>query len=119
MDQSAGVDLAHSQAIRPPEAIIPRRNGSESFSADSPPQYAADEDDDVSESGSAVLRLPSRQVTNDSTQVIPPDPDTGRVNNHGLEGLTTSSDGRYLFALVQGALQQEGGGKTQPHVPAP
>ncbi|KAI9720743.1 MAG: hypothetical protein M1828_005534 [Chrysothrix sp. TS-e1954] len=78
------------QAIRPPDAIIPRRNGSESFSADSPPEYATGESDDVT----------------------PADPDTGRVNNHGLEGLTKSPDGRYLYAMMQGALQQEGGQKS-------
>ncbi|KAL9086751.1 MAG: hypothetical protein Q9159_003970 [Coniocarpon cinnabarinum] len=85
------------QAIRPPDAIIPMRNGSESFSADSPPEYAPDDEDD---------------------DVVPDDPDTGRVNNHGLEGLTRSPDGRFLYALMQGALTQEGGDDddTERHV---
>lgn len=49
-------------AIRPPEAIIPKRNGSDSFSADSPRAYVDDgSGDDVS----------------------PADNPTGRNNNHG------------------------------------
>lgn len=36
------------QAIRPPDAVIPMRNGTESFSADSPPEYAPGESNDVS-----------------------------------------------------------------------
>lgn len=48
-------------AIRPPEAIIPKRNGSDSFSADSPPRYDDHDEDDVS----------------------PADNPTGRNNNHG------------------------------------
>lgn len=84
------------EAIRPPDATIPMRNGTESFSADSPPEYVPAESDDV----------------------VPADPDTGRVNNHGLEGLTKSADGKHIFALMQGALQQEGGAgsSTQRYV---
>lgn len=48
-------------AIRPPEAIVPKRNGSDSFSADSPPIWEDQDDDDVS----------------------PADGPTGRDNNHG------------------------------------
>lgn len=48
-------------AIRPNDAIVPMRNGETSFSADSPPVYADDESDDVD----------------------PADPDSGRDNNHG------------------------------------
>lgn len=73
------------QAIMPPEAYIPHRNGSVSFSADSPPIYNPDE------------------------VIIPADTVTGRDNNQGLEGLTVSSDGRTLYALMQSALDQEGG----------
>lgn len=52
-------------AIRPPEAIIPKRNGSDSFSADSPPLYVdGGSGDDVS----------------------PADNPTGRDNNHGEFG---------------------------------
>lgn len=49
-------------AIRPPEAIIPKRNGSDSFSADSPPLYEDDGSGD---------------------DVTPADNPTGRDNNHG------------------------------------
>ncbi|KAF8604345.1 hypothetical protein BDV93DRAFT_492130 [Ceratobasidium sp. AG-I] len=37
-------------------------------------------------------------------------PDFGRDANQGLEGLTVSSDGRTLFALLQSATIQDGGG---------
>lgn len=49
-------------AIRPPDAIIPKRNGSDSFSADSPRAYGDDGSGD---------------------DVIPADNPTGRNNNHG------------------------------------
>ncbi|KAJ5766929.1 uncharacterized protein N7511_004545 [Penicillium nucicola] len=77
------------QAIQPPQAYLPRRNGTVSFNADSPPLY-------------------------DPSEVpVPVDTESGRDNNQGLEGLTVSSDGRTLYALMQSALDQEGGpGKT-------
>ena len=74
-----------TKAIMPPAAYIPHRNGSISFSADSPPIYDPNE------------------------TVIPADTVTGRDNNQGLEGLTISSDGKTLYALMQSALDQEGG----------
>jgi len=73
------------QAIMPPAAYIPHRNGSISFSSNDPLVYD-----------------PNRTV-------IPADPTTGRDNNHGLEGLTISADGLTLYALMQSALNQEGG----------
>lgn len=79
------------EAIRPPNAFIPIRNGSESFSANSPPLY-------------------------DLTRTVTPgDPTTGRQNNQGFEGLTISPDGNTMFVLIQSALEQEGGqkGKTR------
>ena len=60
-----GIDGRMLEAIRPPDAIIPMRNGTESFSADSPTVYSGMTDD-----------------------VSPTDPTTGRENNHGFEGLT-------------------------------
>ncbi|KAJ4424499.1 hypothetical protein N0V82_000823 [Gnomoniopsis sp. IMI 355080] len=78
-------------AIRPPEAIIPKRNGSDSFSADSPPVWEDQDEDDVS----------------------PADNPTGRDNNHGFEGLSTSADGDTLYALLQAAANQEGGTSNQ------
>ena len=74
-----------TQAIMPPAAYIPHRNGSVSFSANSPPIY------------------------NPNEIIIPADTVTGRDNNQGLEGLTVSSDGKTLYALLQSALDQEGG----------
>lgn len=72
-------------AIRPPPAIVPRRNGTTSFSAASPPRY------------------------NPDLEIIPENPDSGRSNNQGLEGLTSSPDKKTLYALMQSALTQEGG----------
>lgn len=73
------------QAIQPPQAYLPRRNGTVSFSADSPPFY------------------------DPNKTIAPADTTTGRNNNQGLEGLTVSADGASLFALMQSALDQEGG----------
>ncbi|KAL8731101.1 MAG: hypothetical protein Q9166_003629 [cf. Caloplaca sp. 2 TL-2023] len=72
-------------AIQPPLAYLPTRNGSISFSANSPPVYD-----------------PDRTVT-------PSDPQSGRSNNQGLEGLTASPDGKTLYALTQSALINDGG----------
>ena len=71
--------------IQPPPAYLPQRNGSISFSANSPP-----------------IHDPNRTV-------IPGDTVAGRDNNQGLEGLTISPDGKTLYALMQSALDQEGG----------
>ena len=73
------------QAIQPPQAYIPRRNGTVSFSADSPPFY------------------------NPNETITPADTESGRDNNQGLEGLTISKDGKTLYSLLQSALDQEGG----------
>ena len=72
-------------AIRPPDALIPRRNGSVSFSADSPPIY------------------------DPNLEPIPADNPTGRNNNQGFEGLTVNPDGSKLYVLLQSAANQEGG----------
>ncbi len=70
-------------AIRPPEAIAPKRGGADSFASNNPgPGQAAP---------------------------VPADPTTGRQNNQGLEGLSVSPDGRTLFALLQSAARQDGG----------
>ena len=73
------------QAIQPPQAYLPRRNGTISFSADSPPFY------------------------NPNETIAPANTETGRDNNQGLEGLTISKDGKTLYSLLQSALDQEGG----------
>jgi hypothetical protein len=72
-------------AIQPPSAILPRRNGSISFSADSPPIY------------------------DPTLDPIPADNPTGRNNNQGFEGLTTNPQGTRLYVLLQSAANQEGG----------
>ncbi|KAH8144902.1 uncharacterized protein LAJ45_11108 [Morchella importuna] len=74
-----------TQAIKPPAALIPMRNGVEDFSSDNPPRY----DQTLSPS--------------------PIDPTSGRSNNQGFEGLTVSGDGKNLFALLQSATVQDGG----------
>ncbi|KAI0124925.1 3-phytase [Xylariales sp. AK1849] len=79
-------------AIRPPDAIVPFRNGTESFSAASPPHYIDD--------GKGPLPNPEH-------------PDTGRENNHGFEGLSVSDDGKTLWVLLQAATVQEGGLEKQ------
>lgn len=82
---AAGIML---QAIRPNDAIIPMRNGAESFSANTQFGYI---------NGGA------------GDDVSPADNPTGRDNNHGFEGLTISGDGKSLYALLQAATNQEGG----------
>ncbi|MCJ1354055.1 MAG: hypothetical protein MMC33_004042 [Icmadophila ericetorum] len=73
------------QVIQPPAAYLPQRNDSVSFSADSPPIY------------------------NPNEIIVPANTVSGRDNNQGFEGLTVSPDGRTLYALMQSALDQEGG----------
>lgn len=70
-------------ALRPPAALIPQRNGSDSFASNNPG--------------------PGQPAP------TPADPTTGRQNNQGLEGLSISPDGRTLFALLQSATRQDGG----------
>lgn len=74
-------------AIRPPDAIIPMRNGTESFSADSPPRYIDD---------------------GEGPGPVPEDPDSGRDNNSGFEGMHVSEDGQTLWVMLQSAAVQEG-----------
>ncbi|KAF1953569.1 hypothetical protein CC80DRAFT_419712 [Byssothecium circinans] len=75
-------------AVRPPNAFIPIRNGTESFNAASPPIY------------------------DPNVEVVPEDPETGRANNQGLEALTADPKGKYLYAMLQSATMQEGGKKS-------
>ena len=67
-------------AIRPPEAFIPRRSATENFSSNNPPA---------------------------GTHYDSGDPDTGRQNNQGFEGMSLSPDGRTLFVVNQSALRQD------------
>lgn len=77
-----------TRAIRAPNALQPLRNGTISYSANSPPRYD-----------------PKRVI-------VPAAPTSGRNNNQGFEGLTWSPDGVNLYALLQSAATQEGGAKS-------
>lgn len=78
-----------TRAIRTPDAFIPQRNGTDSFNAASPPIYD-----------------PTLETT-------PEDPDSGRANNQGLEALTSSPDGNYLYTMLQSATMQDGGSSSK------
>ena len=73
------------QAIRPPDAFIPMRNGTQSFSAASPPIY------------------------DQGSKISPENPTSGRGNNQGFEALTRSPDGKSLYVMLQSATIQDGG----------
>jgi len=70
-------------AIRPPNAFIPRRHGADHFSSNNP---------------GAGQSAP-----------VPANPDTGRQNNQGFEGLALTPDGKFLVAILQSATRQDGG----------
>jgi hypothetical protein len=61
-------------AIRPPEAIIPRREAQENFSAG---------------------------------ETVKGEPQSGRQNNQGMEGMSIAPGGKLLFAVTQSALVQD------------
>jgi hypothetical protein len=70
-------------AIQPPQAFLPMRGGVVNFASNNPPKGGA--------------------------EPKPKNPELGRQNNQGLEGLTMSRDGRHLYALLQSAAIQDGG----------
>ncbi|MGX7873503.1 esterase-like activity of phytase family protein [Mesorhizobium sp. ORM6] len=70
-------------ATQPPAALVPMRKGTPNFSSDNPGPGAAEPD--------------------------PKDPDTGRQNNQGLEGMAMTPDGKFLIAVLQSATRQDGG----------
>jgi len=77
-------------AIRPPEAFLPKRKGKDHFASNNPGPGG---------------RAPE-----------PPEPETGRANNQGFEGLTlTPPGGKFLVAALQSATRQDGG--TSPATP--
>ncbi|KAK9453889.1 esterase-like activity of phytase-domain-containing protein [Dipodascopsis uninucleata] len=78
------------EAIQPVDAIVPYRNGAISFSADAP-----------------------RLGDSNSDDISPADPDSGRVNNQGFEGMSMTPDGKSLLVLLQSAAIQDGGDNKQ------
>jgi hypothetical protein len=70
-------------AIRPPEAFLPKRKGKDHFSSNNPGPGAQE---------------PS-----------PRNPETGRQNNQGFEGLALTPDGKLLVVALQSATRQDGG----------
>ncbi|KAK0631171.1 esterase-like activity of phytase-domain-containing protein [Bombardia bombarda] len=75
-------------AIQAPDALLPIRNGQISFNSNTPPIY------------------------NPSLVPVPADPDHGRQNNQGYEGLTASPDGKTLWVMLQSAARQDGGASS-------
>ncbi|GMG49807.1 unnamed protein product [[Candida] boidinii] len=71
------------EAIAPPEAFLPLRKGVRSFASNNPPIYNPDLDVG--------------------------DNDSGRTDNQGFEGSALSTDGKYLYSLLQSATVQDGG----------
>jgi len=75
------------EAIRPPEAFIPRRKDA---------------------NGNLVENFSSNNAPVGTTyNPSPGNPLSGRQNNQGLEGLSLSPDGKTLFILLQSALIQD------------
>lgn len=70
-------------ATQPPKAFLPMRKGELNFS--------------------------SNNVGEGGKKPDPKDPDTGRQNNQGFEGLSLTPDGKFLIALLQSATRQDGG----------
>jgi hypothetical protein len=70
-------------AIRPPAAFIPQRKGKDNFSSNNPGAGASAPD--------------------------PPNPESGRQNNQGFEGLSLTPGGRLLVVALQSATRQDGG----------
>ena len=70
-------------AIRPPDAFIPMRKGVQQFSSNNPGPGAAKPE--------------------------PLNPETGRQNNQGFEGMSITPDGSHLVVVLQSATRQDGG----------
>ncbi|MBB2818570.1 UNVERIFIED_ORG: hypothetical protein GGD59_001810 [Rhizobium esperanzae] len=70
-------------ATQPPKALLPMRKGALSFASNNPGPGASAPD--------------------------PKDPETGRQNNQGLEGMAMTPDGKFIIAVLQSAARQDGG----------
>ncbi|MBT9370050.1 esterase-like activity of phytase family protein [Rhizobium sp. CSW-27] len=70
-------------ATQPPKALLPMRKGELNFS--------------------------SNNVDAGGKKPEPKDPETGRQNNQGLEGMSMTPDGKFVIALLQSATRQDGG----------
>lgn len=70
-------------ATQPPKALLPMRKGALNFASNNPGPGASAPD--------------------------PKDPETGRQNNQGLEGMAMTPDGKFVIAVLQSAARQEGG----------
>ncbi|MBA8879763.1 esterase-like activity of phytase family protein [Phyllobacterium myrsinacearum] len=70
-------------ATQPPQALVPMRHGTANFASNNPGPGAQAPD--------------------------PKDPDSGRQNNQGLEGMALTPDGQFLIAVLQSATRQDGG----------
>lgn len=70
-------------ATQPPAALVPMRKGAPNFASNNPGPGEGAPD--------------------------PKDPDSGRQNNQGLEGLSLTPDGKFLIAVLQSATRQDGG----------
>ena len=69
--------------IVPPSSFIPIRNGVTSFASNNPP------------------------IFNPTLHPSPVNPERGRQNNQGFEGLTISDKGKQLYVMLQSALIQD------------
>src|SRR5258708_29939051 len=74
-------------AVRPPDAFLPKRNGKVHHSSDNPG--------------------PGAQAPE------PRNPESGRQNNQGFEGLTLTPGGRFLVVALQSATRQHVGASPQ------
>ena len=70
-------------AIRPPEALIPKRQGRDHFSSNNPGSGAKPPE--------------------------PRNPESGRANNQGFEGIALTPGGKFLVAILQSATRQDSG----------
>jgi hypothetical protein len=70
-------------ATQPPAALLPMRKGKINFASNNPGPG--------------------------ETAPDPKDPETGRQNNQGLEGMSMTPDGKFLIAVLQSATRQDGG----------